>query len=122
MKGESRALANALLERHRTICRPLARHGPADVDDNDINISVTPYGDLCLRVGLGRGFARAVHPFLYEIAQWCDEHGWPPRNALVINAERGYPGDGYNKAPGCHEWVDDVKRVVAFPDYPAHVE
>jgi len=63
-----------------------------------------------------------VHPFLYEIAQWCDEHGWPPLNALVINEERGYPGDGYSKAPGCHEWVDDVKHVVAFPDYPAHVE
>lgn len=122
MRGESRALANALLDRHRTICRTLGRRDPDDVDDDDIKLSVVSYGDLCERAGLGRSFAHASRNFLYEIAQWCDEHDWPPLNALAVNEESHQPGEGYSKAPGCTDWPDNVRRVIAFTSYPAHVE
>src|ERR1700693_1175821 len=110
MRGESRALANALLDRHRTICRTLGRRGPGDVDDDGIKASVVSYGDLCERAGLGRNFARPSKDFLYEIAQWCDEHDWPPLNALAVNEQSGYPGEGYSNAPGCADWPEDVRR------------
>jgi hypothetical protein len=122
MRGESRAIANTLLERHRLICRPLRRRQTDEVDNDDIDVSITSYGDLCERAGLGRAFARAARSFLFEVAQWCEEHGWPPLNALVVNAQRGYPGDGYSEAPGCLEWPVDVRRVIAFSDYPPHVD
>jgi hypothetical protein len=122
MRGQSRALANILLERHRSICQLLGRHQPEDVDTDDIGLSVTTYGDVCERAGLGRGFARAAKGFLCEIAEWCLANGWPPLNALVVNKERGYPGDGYSEAPGCTSWESDVKCVIAFTDYPVHIE
>ncbi|MFZ2060607.1 MAG: hypothetical protein WAU82_06315 [Candidatus Binatus sp.] len=122
MRAESRALANVLLERHRTICRPLGRRDFDDVDNNDIDVSITSYGDLCEQAGLGREFARAARNFLFEIAQWCDEHEWPPLNALAVNAQTGYPGDGYSEAPGCQDWPNDVKRAIGFAAYPLRVE
>jgi hypothetical protein len=118
MRGESRVLANTLLERHRLICRPLHRREPDDVDKDDIDACIMSYSDLCELAGLGRHFARASKNFLYEIVEWCVENNWPPLNAPAVKAAYLYPGDRYTKAPGCHDWPTDVRRVIAFVGYP----
>src|SRR5208282_4419947 len=114
MKSESVAIANTLLRRHTAICRPLGRRGPDDVDNDDINHSTISYSDLCDQAGLGREFAIACKDCLFEIAERCEERGWPPINALAVNATSLYPGGGYSEAPGCRDWPNDVKRVIAF--------
>jgi len=55
------------------------------------------YGTLCTRAGVAY-LTRNPGPFLEEIADWCKHEGWPPLNALAINAQLGHPGDGYDGA------------------------
>ena len=59
---------------------------------------------------------------LEEIAAYCKEKEWPPINALAVNLDSRYPGDGYFSAPGCSPalegWVQDVGRVLACTEYP----
>jgi hypothetical protein len=88
MKYESRQLANVLLRRHRAICQPLRRSGPTDVDDQDIKDSIIPYGDLCEFANLPRSYAHPSGNFLIEIAEWCNESGWPPLNAWRSTQKR----------------------------------
>lgn len=64
MKPESHELANVLLRRHSTVCRPLNRRGPDDVDDQDIKDSIISYGDLCEWAGLRRSYAHPSGNFL----------------------------------------------------------
>jgi hypothetical protein len=121
MKFESRALGNVLLRRYQALCRPLARRGPDDVDNDDINRCIVSYGDLCEWAGLGRSYAHPSGNFLVEVAQWCQENDLPPLNALAVKGDTRYPGDGYSSAPGCQDWFNDVKHVIACTDYPAQI-
>jgi hypothetical protein len=121
MKVESRRLADVLLRRHRMICVALPRTTPSDVDDGDVRDSVLSYGDLCDWAGLGRNYAHPSGNFLVEIAECCHENGWPPLNALAVNGRTRYPGDGYGGAPGCRDWDDDVRSVIACTSYPERV-
>jgi hypothetical protein len=92
------------------------------VDDQDIKDSIIAYADLCEFADLPRSYAHPSGNFLVEIAEWCNERGWPPLNALAVNGETRYPGEGYSEAPGCDDWDRDVRRVIAFIDYPAQID
>ncbi len=56
---------------------------------------------------------------LDEIANWCYEHGFKPLNALAVENKRRRPSPGYEEAPGCGEWYDDIRKCVAFHGYPS---
>lgn len=103
-------------------CRPIGKSDPLDVDDDDVKRCVISYASLCENAHLGREFARTSRLFLFEIAEECERRDWPPLNALAVNAQSGYPGDGYNQAPGTFNWEGDVKRVVAFTDYLPQID
>jgi hypothetical protein len=63
-----------------------------------------------------------VGPFLLEIAEWCKDAGYPPLNALAVNAT-GMPGEGYDGAGGyiVKDWPNDVEGCILFTGYPAKV-
>jgi hypothetical protein len=117
---EARVLARELLRRHEQICHQLGVRQPKDVTDGMVNQCIIFYGVLCDRAGVPF-LTHGVGQFLGEIAEWCDEHGWPPLNALAVNAEEWMPGDGYDEAAGCAliSWADAVKKCIAFRRYPA---
>jgi hypothetical protein len=122
MTEEARVLARELLRRHEQICRQLMVHEPEDVTDGMIDRSLIAYGLLCDRAGVPF-LTHGVGQFLGEVAEWCDEHGWPPLNALAVNSETGTPGEGYDEAAGCalFRWPDEVRRCIAFGCYPSSV-
>ena len=62
----------------------------------------------------------AAGSFLGEIAEWCQAHGWPPINALVVNADSRMPGEGYDTAAGCGlvNWPAQADACIRFDGYP----
>lgn len=113
MRAESRALLRVLLGHHRQVCKPPGTHV------NDVSARVIPYGKLCAAAGVP-WLVRSVGPFLLEIAEWCDRHGYPPLNSLAVNAETLIPGDSYDGAGGFAivHWPQDVVRCLTFDRYP----
>jgi hypothetical protein len=83
--------------------------------------SLISYAALCRQAGVPFMTHSAGGP-LEEIATYCEQHHWPPINALAVNHDSRYPGEGYFSAPGCSHtldgWVDDVRAVLAFDQYP----
>lgn len=79
------------------------------------------YLTLCRQAGVPEMTQSAGGP-LEQVAAYCDQNGWPPINALAVNRNSRYPGEGYFSAPGCSHtlegWVEDVKAVLAFNQYP----
>ena len=116
MRAESIAMANELLAHHRHACVVPDGRSPRRDD------CTLTYGDLCGRAGVPY-LTRNPGPFLSEVAQWCQAHGWPPINALAVNGESGVPGDNYDVAPGCSliRWPAEVDAVIAFRGYPEAV-
>ncbi len=114
MSPVAKVLAQELLTHHAQVCRGSAGH-PADV-----NLCLITYGDLCERAGVPH-LTRAVGNFLQEVAEWCEENGWPPINSLAVNGDTRMPGDGYDLAPGCSllEWPGQAEACIAFSGYPA---
>ena len=110
MKPESIALCNSLLEVHRERCV---------TGEEDYRDCVIPYGELCDRAGIPH-ILRIVGHFLIEIAEWCHENGWPPLNALAVNAGDEQPGDNYALAPGCSllNWPQEVRDCIRWRQYP----
>ena len=113
MKPEAGALAQALLNHQRTVCRSPGRE-PTAIDG-----CVITYGDLCDRAGLPH-LKPTVGKYLREVAHWCHDKGWPPLNALAVNHETRRPGHGYDGAPGCslERWQDEVAACINFAGYP----
>lgn len=113
MTPEARALAGALLDHHKQVCRS------SSSQSSDVDSSVVTYGDLCDRSGLPH-VKPLVGKFLREIAQWCHENGWPPLNSLAVNHETRKPGHGYHSAPGCslERWHEQVAACLKFTGYP----
>jgi len=113
MTPEAGALAQALLSHRRKICRSQGSE-PTAIDG-----CVIAYGDLCERAGLPH-LKPTVGKYLREVAQWCDDNGWPPLNALAVNHETRRPGRGYDGAPGCslERWQDEVTACINFTGYP----
>jgi hypothetical protein len=56
---------------------------------------------------------RRTGPFLYEVAEWCQERNLPSINALVVLDDEGVPANSYADAPGCSlvNWVDEAETV-----------
>ncbi len=77
------------------------------------------YGVLCTLAGVPH-LTRYPGRFLQEIAEWCAANGWPPLNALAINADEGHPGSHYDVAPECSllNWPAEVDECIAFRGYP----
>ena len=113
MTSDARALAQALLDHHRKVCRSHSGHNPS------IDSCIIPYGDLCGQAGKPH-LKPTVGKFLREIAAWCHENGWPPLNSLAVNHETRRPGHGYDSAPGCsrEHWQDEVTACITFAGYP----
>ena len=111
MSPEAKALAQALLDHHRQVCRP----------DKQATIEscLITYGALCERAEVAHLKAVAGR-YLREVAQWCHENGWPPLNALAVNQETRKPGHGYDGAPDCSlaRWPDQAAACASFEDYP----
>jgi hypothetical protein len=80
------------------------------------------YGILCARAAFP-GSPEGVGPYLREIAEWCNASGFPPLNALAVNATTGIPGDSYNGAGGFSiiNWPADLAACVRFTGYPATI-
>jgi hypothetical protein len=116
--AEAIALARIFLRHHEQNCRGIAET-PKSVTDGMIGQSVIYYGTLCDRAGMPF-LTHGVGQFLGEIAEWCDENGWPPLNALAVNRETGMPGEGYDEASGCAllKWPEQVRKCIAFDGYP----
>jgi len=114
---EARAIGQKLLEHHSATCRSITVP-PLDLLDSDVRRLSIRYRTLCERAGL-QSLTRLAGNFLYEIAIWCDEKGWPPINALVVN-QSGLPGEGYDTAPGggYARWPEQVRRAITFKGYP----
>lgn len=113
MTPEARALAQALLDHHRLICRPRRGAQPS------VDSCVITYALVCERAGVPH-LTRSVGQFLREVAQWCDENGWPPINALAVNRDTRMPGEGYDGAPGCSllAWSGEAQAAIEFSGYP----
>jgi hypothetical protein len=111
--GEARALAQALLNHHRQVCRSFSGSQP------NLESFLIPYGSLCELAKVPH-IKRIVGQFLREVAAWCHDNGWPPINALAVNRDRRMPGDGYDGASGCHLelWPDEVTACIRFKGYP----
>jgi hypothetical protein len=114
MRPIGEALAQALLERHKQVCRPRNRT-TATVTDQDIRESIICYGDLC-RMAHPSCPPRGVGPFLSEIAKWCSDQcpPWPPLSSLAVNKRTRVPGCNY---PG-RDWDKEVRECIAFKNYP----
>jgi hypothetical protein len=113
MTSEARVLAQALLDHHQKVC---PGHGESTLN---VDSCVITYGELCERGGVPH-LKPTVGKFLREIAQWCDENGWPPLNSLAVNHDTRKPGQGYDGAPGCslEHWPHEVAACVKFQRYP----
>jgi hypothetical protein len=111
------ALGQKLLEHHQAVCRG-AKIPAAGLTDAQVAPLSIRYGKLCELAGLPF-LARSSGGYLYEIAVWCENEGWPPINALVVN-ESGLPGDGYDRPPGggYAQWPEQVRSAIAFKGYP----
>ena len=55
--------------------------------------------------------ARAVPQFLNPIQDYCDQHGLPRLNDLVVSKQRGWPS--YDPGPG-YDFATAREKVFAF--------
>lgn len=119
MTAEARAIAIVLLKQHQESCRDFKNVPPEEITDSMVGQSVVFYGSLCERAGVPF-LTHGVGRFLGEIAEWCEENGWPPLNSLAVNRATGMPGIGYDGAPGSDlfHWPEQVRQCMAFGDYP----
>ena len=85
--------------------------------DGMIERSVISYVNLCDRAGMPE-LTRICGPFLGEIAEWCEERGWPLLNALAVQQDSGIPGEGYSDIL---TWPEEVRECIAFDGYPDSV-
>jgi len=115
MTDEAQALAQVLLNHHRS----LPEH-PANLPEN-LDPFTLRYGILCERAAVSH-ITRRVGSFLQEVAEWCDDNGWPPINSLAVNETR-MPGEGYDGAPGCDlvHWPAQAWDCIVFEGYPTTV-
>ena len=119
MTAEAEALANVLLRCHDEYCRAFQGTSAERITDHMVEQSVIFYGNLCERAGLPF-LTHGVGRFLGEIAEWCEENGWPPLNALAVNRATGMPGEGYDGAAGSDllHWPQQVRACMVFAGYP----
>ena len=119
MTAEATTIANVLLKRHQEVCGGFKGVPPKNITDRNVEECVIFYGNLCERAGVPF-LTHGVGRFLGEIAEWCEEHGWPPLNSLAVNRATGMPGVGYDGAPGSDLllWPEQVRQCIVFSGYP----
>lgn len=115
--AEAHALGQKLLDHHHEVCGAVSNPASA-LTDSQVAQNTIRYGTLCERAGIWE-LRRISGGLLHEIAVWCEQQGWPPINALVVN-ESGIPGEGYDRAPGggYANWPDQVRNAIVFKQYP----
>jgi hypothetical protein len=113
MRGETFALGRVLLAHHATVRRPPGSR----LSDGEVQRRLLSYGALCEQAGIAF-LTKSVGPFLGELATWCGERGYPPLNALAVNATTRLPGDGYYDAEQCKLWPSDVRACLTYDGYP----
>jgi hypothetical protein len=111
LSPEATALCQVLLNHQRAILSAANRPRFQDC--------LITYRELCDAAGLPL-LTESINGCLWEIAEFCAENGWPPLNAIVVNARTHEPGRSYDKAPGCSlkDWLDEAQRCLEFPHYP----
>jgi len=110
MRPTAEAFAQALLTRHKQVCREFT----APVSEAHIKASRITYGDLCKMAG--RGVPVGAGPFLFEVHKRCEKQGFPPLKSLVVNKKTGKPGENY--PGGLGTWPKHVRECIAFKKYP----
>lgn len=117
MTSTARRLGQALLEHHKNHCRQLGI-APEEITEGDVRQNCLTYADICLRAGGPMPYFSG--PYLDEIGRWCQLNLWPSLPSLVVNARTGVPGPGYARlhAGGIAEWEKEVRRCIAFTEYP----
>lgn len=114
-------LGTALFKRHQEKCGRFTGAAAAVTEDL-IKEATISYKALLIKVGAPESLAESIGNYLGEVAEWCDERGMPPVNALAINASFGMPGPGYFTAAGATEkWESDVRKCIAFKGYPSRM-
>ncbi|MCZ2153397.1 MAG: hypothetical protein LC114_05780 [Bryobacterales bacterium] len=119
MTAEATAIAKVLLRHHSQHCGAYEGVIPKSITDTTVAQCVIFYGSLCERAGVPF-LTHGVGRFLGEIAEWCEENGWPPLNSLAVNRATGMPGVGYDGAPGSDllHWPEQVRKCIVFDGYP----
>lgn len=114
MYAESLALLRALLAHHRFVCVPRA-----DGTFPPRGQCTRAYTPICDTAGVPH-IARAPGVYLRQVAEWCAARGFPPLNALAVNADSGIPGYNYDGAGGFSlaNWETDVEECIRFRGYP----
>jgi hypothetical protein len=114
VKPEAEAMLRFLLEHHRQVC--------IDQGWTALRDCTTTYGVMCREAGVPH-LIRRMWPFLYEVAEWCQERNLPPINALVVLDGDGVPGASYANAPGYSlaNSVDEAERVIRERRYPEDI-
>jgi hypothetical protein len=117
MKPVASAICDQLLQHQRNIREAIAGD-QLSCSNRECLIS---YGELCQRAGYPQ-VTESVGAHLQQIADWCRENGWPPLNALAVNASTGMPGDGYNIPLNCDSsrWWEQANAALLFEGYPEH--
>jgi hypothetical protein len=119
MTPQAKALGQALLIHHRAHCRQV-KTAPDQMDNVIVHKLCLTYQQLCERAH-DPCIPRDAGKYLVELAIWCcEEHDWPPINALVVNRKSKIPGEGYETAPGggFAQWEEQVRKCIAFRGYP----
>jgi len=121
MTAEATTIANTLLKHHAAACEEFDGMAPEEIPDSMVAESTISYGILCERAGVPF-LTHSAGIFLGEIAEWCDEKGWPPLNSLAVNRATGMPGGGFDGAAGCDLllWPEQVRQCIVFDGYPAN--
>jgi len=63
---------------------------------------------------------RFAGQFLDEVGRWCQRHGWPCLDSVVVKEDVRIPGHGYFEfhQGGIGEWRTEVARCILFKGYP----
>jgi len=110
LSPEAGVVAQVLLEHHDIMRRNGQIRRPE---------CLITYGRLCVLAEIPE-WTSHVDELLNEVAGWCERNGWPPLNALAVDAMTMKPAREYGDAPGCSflTWDRDVARCLACTDYP----
>ena len=113
-------LGEALLLRHRTLCSKMPKR-EEDVTEENVSAAIISYKNLLVSIGAPESLAQNIGTYLFQIAEWCEDRGYPPLNALAVNGSLQSPGAGYYLAPGGNKWNDEVRACIAWNHYPLHI-
>lgn len=115
MSDRAVKLANALLQHQRRF-----RREPKNVNQKSVEKAIIAYQAIGTNAHIGW---RDIGQPLRDIAEWCDEQGWPPLNSLAVNNKTHEPSKEYDGAGNFQlaQWCYDVRKCIGFSGYPKKV-